>query len=312
MIIGGLFYFKSRNLFRFYIPTVNDYRRYINYSLPIAFSSICERLLSYLDKLVLGNLLGDSEVGFYQIAQQCCGVIDRFIKPVTTTIFTEIVHRIAKARSYFHKGFRDLVKILNFAGGIMVIVIIFASKDVIQVFFGVENIRAAFILKFFSLTIIGRLFWRPYNNVILAIEKHKLIYYLIPLNIAAIIALYYLLIPVKIAQSFYLGAAALPITEFITWVLPAGFLRIIYLKKAFGNIHIGEVVLKIWLPLVLAILCGLLVSDSILMLPFVLAAFLGVEFFLGIITEQHLRKLLAPLTMFYKFKGKNLSQIGTE
>jgi O-antigen/teichoic acid export membrane protein len=299
-IIGGFFYFKSRHLLKIYRPALSDYRKYISYSLPLAFSSICERALSYLDKLVLGNLLGAGEVGFYQIALQCYAMADRLIKPVTTTIFTEIVHRIANAKSYFHKGFKDLVEVLNFAGGLMVIVIIFAAKNIIQIFFGAENLRAAFILQFFALTVMGRLFWRPYNNVIFAIEKHKLIYYLEPLAIAAMIACYYLLIPVRIGQSFYLGAAALPITEFITWVLPIGFLRIVFLKKAFGNIHIGRVIWKIWLPLIIVVCSGIFIYKSILMLPAALAAYVLIEYFLQIVTIERIRFLAEPVKQICK------------
>jgi O-antigen/teichoic acid export membrane protein len=255
--------------------------------------------MSYIDKLVLGNLLGVSEVGFYQIAQQCYGGADRFIKPVTTTIFTEIVHRIAKSKSFFHKGFKDLVEILNFVGGLMVIVIIFASKDIIQIFFGIANLRAAFILQFFALTVIGRLFWRPYNNVILAIEKHKLIYYMQPLSIAAMVAFYYLLIPVKIGQSFYLGAAALPIAEFITWVLPVGFLRIVYLKKEFGNTHMGEIVCKIWLPLIVLIFIGYLCKYSLFMLPVAFLGFIATQYYFNILTKKRLDDLIKPLKVAY-------------
>jgi O-antigen/teichoic acid export membrane protein len=292
-MIGGLFYFYKKGLFRIEMPEKADFKKYFSYSIPIAFSSMAGRLIGYLDKLVLGSLLGDNEVGFYLVAQRCYGFIDKLIKPVTNTMFTEIVHRIANTKSFFHKQFKDLVETLNFTGGLMVIIILFASKPVILLLFGAENLRASFILQFSVLTVIGRLFWRPYSNVIYAIEKHKLICLLEPLTIAAVIGCYYLLIPLKIGESFYLGAVAMPITEFITWVLPIGFLRILILKKQYGNIYMMQIVLKIWLPLAIAGSLAFL-SRSIFMLPLAIFAFLVMEYFLRIITIKRFRVLLVP------------------
>jgi len=293
-VIGGFFYFGKKSLFRFSVPQASYFKKYISYSLPIGFSNICERLLSHFDKLVLGNLLGTGEVGFYQIAQRCYAGVDRFIKPVTSTMFTEIVHRITKDQSFFRKQFKSLVETLNFAGAIFVIIIIFAGRPIVQLFFGAENLRSAFILQFFALSVMGRLFWRPYAHVIFALEKHRLITALEPLTLVVIIACYYLLIPLKIGDSFYLGAAALPITEFITWFLPVGFLRIIILKKQYGNIHIWDIVLKIWLPLAIIISTALFVR-SVLMLPLAIFAFILIEYFLNIINGQRLQELIAPL-----------------
>ncbi len=294
-IIGGFFYFGKRDLFKISRPQAGHFKKYISYSLPIGFSSICERLLGYFDKIVLGNLLGTGEVGFYQIAQRCYAAVDRFIKPVTSTMFTEVVHRIANSPSFFRKQFKNLVETLNFAGGILVIIIIFAGRQVVQLFFGAENLRSAFILQFFVLSVMGRLFWRPYNNVIFAIEKHRLVVALQPLNLVVVIACYYLLIPLKIGESFYLGAAALPITEFITWLLPIGFLRIIILKKQYGNIYMWDVILKIWLPLVIVVFSGIFIHRTILMLPLVIFVFVLIEYFLNIINGHRLRQLVAPL-----------------
>ncbi|OHB57277.1 MAG: hypothetical protein A2173_02920 [Planctomycetes bacterium RBG_13_44_8b] len=292
-IVGGCFYFKKKGLCGFFVPGREVFKKYMIYSLPISFSSICERLMSYLGNLALGGLLGVREVGLYQMALKCYAFVDRLIKPVTSTIFTEIVHRINNTAEFFHKQFRDLVEMLNFFGGLIILLMIFASRPVVQILFGEENIRAAFILQVSALSVLGRLFWRPYSNVVFAIEKHKLICFLEPLTIAVVIICYYLLIPLKVGESFYLGAAALPITEFITWVLPAGFLRILILKKQYGDIHIQRIILKIWLPLAIAGSLAFL-NRSIFMLPLAVFVFLVIEYFLGIITIKRLRVLLVP------------------
>ncbi len=294
-IAGGCFYFSKKKLHRFVFPQPDVFKKYLVYAMPIGFSSICERLMSYLDKLVLGGLLGPGEVGLYLIAQKCYAFVDRIVKPATSTIFTEIVHRINNSEQFFRKQFRDLVEVLNFAGGLIVIVMIFASHSVIQIFFGQENIRAAFILQFSALSVMGRLFWRPYSNVLFALEKHKLISVLEPLSVLAVIGCYYLLIPLKIGDSFYFGAAALPLTEFITWLIPTGFLRIFILKKQYGEIYMLRIILRIWLPLAGAV-CLAFLSKNILMLPPAICLFMFLEYRLQIFTFARIRQLLQPLT----------------
>lgn len=224
-VVGGLYYFYRKKLFDMEMPEKSDFKKYFSYSVPIAFSSMSGRLMGFLDKLAIGGLLGNNEVGFYTIAQRCYGFVDKLIKPITNTMFTEIVHRISITESFFHKQFKDLVEMLNFFGGVLVIFIIFLSRPIVQIVFGTENLRAAFILQFFALAVMGRLFWRPYSHMIFAIERHRLICLLEPFTIATVVGCYYFLIPMRIGESFCLGAAALPITEFITWVLPVGFLR---------------------------------------------------------------------------------------
>jgi len=293
MIVGGLVYFCNRQLLQFSKPRWTDIKKYLNYSAPISFSSIVSRFITYVDKLLVGKLIGITELGLYRIALQCYSAFDKLIKPVTKTLFTEIAHRITNVPLFFHKKFRDIVQILNITGGVMALTLIFLSTTVIILAFGVENIRSSLILKFFSLSILARLFWRPYNHVIYAIEKHKLILYLAPLNLIIRIVCYYFLIPLKIGE-FYFGAIALPLTEFILWYFPAGILRVWILKKEYGNIHIVEIILKIWLPVAALIIIGYFFSYSIFTLAIALVSFLIIEYYFKVLTKERLTYLVEP------------------
>jgi len=223
--------------------------------------------------------------------------VDKLIKPVTSTMFTEIVHRITNIPSFFHKRFRDLVHILNFSAGILVLVLIFVSTPLVTCFFGDENVRSAFILKAFSLVLLAKLFWRPYAHVILSIEKHKLILYLEPLSLLVMLLCYYFLIPLRIGDS-YLGAAALPLTEFIVWILPAGLLRIWILKAEYGDIHMLETALKIWLPLIALVAVGYLFEYSLFVFPIVVLAFFIVGYSLNVLTKDRWSDLVKPFRVF--------------
>jgi O-antigen/teichoic acid export membrane protein len=297
MTAGGVYFFKKGLLGGFKLEWA-DMKRYIYYSLPIAFSSIVSQFTNYFDKVLLGKLLGMAEVGFYQIALRFYAVLDEFIKPVTNTMFTEIVHRVANVPSFFHRQFRDLIEILNFSGGVMVLGLVFASSAIIDVFLGAENARSAFILKFFSLAILAKLYWRPYEHIIYALEKQKWTLYPLPVQLVVMFACYYFLIPLKL-DGFYLGAAAMPLTEFIIWVVPAGFIRVWILKKEYGNVYMLETILKIWLPMAVGVGAGYVFGFSLWMLPVVLLGFIAVEYCLKVLTKGRWNELVKPFNVAF-------------
>jgi len=298
IVSGGIFYFYKHNLFVLPRPQWKDIKKYFNYTLPITFSSISGRFIIYIDKILLGKLLGMSELGLYEIASRCYNALDRIVKPVTSTLFTEIVHRVANTTSFFHKKFRDIIHTLSFFGSTLALILIFASGPVIICFFGAENLRSAFILKFFALNIVARLLWRPYEHVIYAIEKHKLLLYLAPLNLAIRIAGYYFLIPLTIS-GVPVGAIALPITEFIVWFFPTGLVRSCILKKEYGNIYILEMLLKIWLPTAALIAIGHFLNYSLFVFAPIYVLFLVIEYYLGVLTKDRWNSLVEPIRSVY-------------
>lgn len=293
-IIWGIAYFQKKKIAWFSLPARAEIMKYVSFAMPIAFSTISGNFISYADKLVLGKLMGVNEVGLYQVAQRCYAAIDRLIKPVTNTMFTEIVHRIANVPDFFHKRFQDLVQILSFFSGIFAIVLIFGSTFVVAAVFGAENIRSAFILKFFSLSVVLRLFWRPYTNVIFAIEKHRFVTMVEPLGVLMMIGCYYLLIPAKISGTS-VGAAALPISEFIMCFIPTGILKLFVLKRHFGTLGITKLLTGVWIPLAAIVFVGYFFNYSIFLLPIALLLFVGAEFYMGILTKDRFDDLMLPI-----------------
>jgi teichuronic acid exporter len=294
VIAAGLGYFYKNGFLKLQKPDWSGIKKYFHFSTPVAFSDISGRITLYIDKLLVGRFIGMQELGFYVIAAKGYSGIDKFIKPVTATMFTEVVHRITNIKSYFHTRFRDIIQILSFCAGILTLVLVFLSEPVVKLFFGAENIRSAFILKFFALIIFAKLFWRPYAHVILSIEKHKLIFYMEPLNVVIMLVCYYFLIPLKIG-GFYLGAAALPLTEFVIWNFPAGILRIWFLKKEYGNTHILETLLKIALPLTILVAVGYIFGYSLFMFFISLIIFFITGYYFNVITKDRWTDLIVPL-----------------
>ncbi|MBN1788097.1 MAG: oligosaccharide flippase family protein [Sedimentisphaerales bacterium] len=293
-ILWGVAYFRTKKINVFLLPSRADIRKYMSYSMPIAFSTISSNFILYADKLVLGKLMGVNEVGLYDIAHRCYAAVDKLIKPVTNTMFTEIVHRIANVQDFFHKRFQDLVQVLGFISGVLSIILIFSSTFVIATVFGIENSRSAFILKFFALSVLLRLFWRPYTNVIYSIEKHRLVSMIEPIGVLMMLGYYYLLIPLEIS-GVAVGAAALPIAEFIMCIIPAGVLKLFILKRHFGRLGIDKLLISVWLPLAVIIFGGYFFNYSIFMLPIALLLFVGAEFYMGILTKDRFDELMLPI-----------------
>ena len=296
LIIGGVIYFRRHNILVYFKPRRCDIKRNICYAAPIAFVSVSGRLTSDISHLMIGRFVGLTELGFYQIASRCYSVIDRLIKPVTSTLFSEIVHRITNDVSFFHKKFRNLVHMMNYFAGILTLLLLYTSTWVISSFFGAENQRSAFILNFFALSILARMFWRPYTQVLYAIEKHKYFLYLQPLSLLVTIGCYYFIIPFRLGD-FHLGASALPLTEFIVWLFPAGILKVWLLKREYGDIYLHEIMLKIWLPLCVILAASYVIGFPVLLLPVALIIYCLVEFYLGIMTRDRLSEMLKPIRL---------------
>jgi len=140
---------------------------------------------------------------------------------------------------------------------------------------------------------LAKLFWHPYGHVLYAIEKHKLVLYLAPLNLVITIACYYFLIPLKVGR-FYLGAAALPLTEFFVLSFPAGLVGMWILKKEYGRLYVRSIISKIWLPLAVFVVIGYLFNYSIFVFAVALPVFLIVEYYFDILTKERWNDLIKP------------------
>jgi O-antigen/teichoic acid export membrane protein len=296
IITGGVLFFYRNKLLRFEAPRWNVIKKYLSYSMPIAFSSVVSQFTTYFDKLIVGKLVGMNELGLYQIASRFYASLDNFVKPITNTMFTEIVHKITNIPKFFHNKFSELVQVLNFFGGLLALAVIFFSTPMITYILKPENVRSAFILKFFMLALLAKLFWRPYDQVVYALDKHKWTLYPLPAQLVIMIACYYLLIPIRI-NDFYLGSAAIPLTEFITWLVPAGFIRIWVLKKEYGNLHMLETIVKTGVPLVILLAIGYLCKFSLAIFPLILAAYFAISYIFNILTKERWNQLVEPFNL---------------
>ena len=303
LIIAGSYYCIQRKLFFFERPKKTVLIKYFRYSYPILTSSIIGVFISHFEKVILGRLIGMKELGFYRLALGIFSGFDMIIKPITNTLFTELSYRVNQSVDFMKKKFCDLIQTLNMMGAILILFLLFFSKPIVMTFYGSENIRTAVILQFFSLAIISRLFWRPYRHILYAVEAHHPLAYLSVIDLALRLGLYYLLIPLTF-KGFFIGAAAIPVIEFILWILPSGVYNLIALIKRFENIHIIGVLSKVWLPLLIFSCVAFLFNFSLYVFPLLFILFLVMEYYLGIITIERWNNIILPVRdLFHYSKG---------
>ncbi len=294
LIIAGAYHCVRYNVVTFEKPEKETLMKYFRYSYPLAFSSIVGLFTTHFEKVIIGRLIGIKELGFYRLALGIFSGFDRLIKPVTSTLFTELSYRVNRSFDFIKTAFRDLVQTINLIASLLALLLIFTSKPIISLFYGVENIRTAIILQFFALSIISRLFWRPYRHILFAVEAHHPLTYLSIFEFVLRLSLYYFLIPLKV-KGIPLGAIAIPLTEFILWIIPTGIYNIIALLQRFESIHIRSVILRIWLPLGLLVFAAAFINFNLFLLPVFFCLFLALEYYLDIFTKERWQTLLSPL-----------------
>ena len=180
--------------------------------------------------------------------------------------------------------------------------LLFGSRPVVEIFYGAENMRTAFILQFFALSIMSRLFWRPYRHILYAVEAHHPLAYLSVVEVALRLSCYYLLIPLTV-KGVSVGAVAIPLTEFILWILPSGLYNIYALLKRFGSVHVMSVVCRIWIPLAVIVIGSALLGFKPYLLPLFLALFLATECLLRVLTRDRLGRMVQPFQKILERKG---------
>lgn len=293
LIIAGTCYCHKNRLFYLKKPTKKMLLKYVKYTYPIAFSSVVGIFSTHFEKVLIGKMIGMRELGLYRLALSLFSGFDMVIKPVTNALFTELSYRLNRVSDFVNTQFKEIVFILNLAGSLVFIFILFLSQPVVDLFYGPDNVRAAYILMCFSLVVVSRLLWRPYLHLLYAIEAHHPLAYLSVISFGLRLGLYFVLIPITI-KGHLIGAMAIPLSEAILWIIPTGVYNFYVLKKRFDQIHLKEMIIKMWTPLLILTVVSACFSFSLILFPIILILFLLIEYHFNIITQKRWSKMVSP------------------
>ena len=295
-IVLIVFLIKNKENF-FVLPDKRNIKKFINYATPIAFTTFISNIMSQIDNVLLGNILGMRELGFYDIAKRLFSPVDIVIKSVTSTLYPEILNRMFASKQFFYTDFKQIVHLLTCFGSIMAFFMIFLSKPFVTIIYGIENVKAAPILSFFSGVCIAKLLFRPYHHLIYGLELQKIYLYITPFANLIRVLCYLYFIP-------RIGAITFPIIFTLTWIFPGGMVVWKNIRKHYGKTHIAEIALKILFPLCVIIYASYLFNFSIYLFPIAISLFITIQVQLQIITKKKMNTILSPITTLFYNKNK--------
>ena len=280
----------------FVMPDSRNIKKFINYAAPIALTTFISNVMSQIDNVLLGNILGMKELGLYDIAKRLFSPVDIVIKAVTTTLYPEILNRMYSNKHFFYTDFKQIVQLLTCFGSIIAFFIIFLSKPFVTLIYGIENVNAASILIFFSGVCVAKLLFRPYHHLIYGLELQKIFLYITPFANLFKLLCYIYFIP-------RIGAITFPIIFTLTWLFPGGIVVWNTIRKHYGKTHIAEIALKILFPFCVIIFISYIFNFSIYIFPIVIFFFITIQVQLQIITNRKMSMILSPITTLFSTKN---------
>jgi len=296
LVISIIIFREKKLIFKF--PDWQVIKKYINFSLPFALTTFISSLVANIDKLIIGNMIGMKELGFYDIAKRLFAPVELLIKPISTTLYPEVLKRMVSKQDFFYTEFREIVHTLTSIAGIITICMFFLSYPIVTIVYGQENLRAAFILVFFSGICIAKFFLKPYHHIIHGLELQYIYPYLTVASSLIRISGYLLLIPIVILD-IQIGAIAIPIVNTLTWFFPAGVVIWSKIRKKYNKTHIFETITKIFIPLFVVLFAGYQFNYHIYFFYFGLIAFIMMQIHLKIITKSKLTFIFQPILSVY-------------
>lgn len=276
-------------------------KKYISYAWPLSLSTGITLSLANLDKVIIGGLVGHAYTGYLVIAEKIFLVFDIIIKAITQQLLPEITYRLANFKEkYFRLQIEKIILLTNFISTLMILILILYADLLVVIVFGAEGRQSAIILRMFALIVFAKLFFRPYNSLIFATEKHKLFLWLtIPTQMTKI-GLIYFLAPQQVA-GMVIGGMATPLAKGLIWFFPRGLCVLYVIKKHFNTLFLGKTKLLLLLfifMLTLAILLDYLIINYVMIIIFgifLIGAYFSILYFANIISKEIIDQLLDPL-----------------
>ncbi|MFC6939926.1 oligosaccharide flippase family protein [Salinirubellus sp. GCM10025818] len=198
------------------IPSFPDLRANLEYSVPVAISSLAGNVSSRVDRIMIGFFLGASAVGVYSIAYQIAVAMSMYVKPIEQTFFPEFSdfideNRYEKCANYLRTGTRYfLIIAVPTAGGMFLI-----GPDVISILTAGQGTPSPYLVGVIALGITIGGIERLTGTILDAVEETALRAKIIWAGAVANILINAVLIP-----SFGIMGAA--VATVLTFVLIAG------------------------------------------------------------------------------------------
>ena len=174
----------------------SETKNLLSFSLPLVFSGIGWYLISGADKIMLGILKTEVEVGLYNAAAPLATYLLFFLS-TTVFIFQPIAARLLAENRMdeLKRNYQILTKWLFTLTFPFIIVLILFPETVISIIFGEKYISAAIALQLLTIAYFVQLFLGPNGDTVIVLGKTKMLMYFTFIGGCVNIALNYFLIP---------------------------------------------------------------------------------------------------------------------
>jgi O-antigen/teichoic acid export membrane protein len=225
-LIKTIFYFESTKRVLKNLPETCQGR--VTDALRFGYFQIGERLLNFvgwnLDKVIIGKLLGDHNLGIYSIAFQLMMRPFTVLNPIFTRVSLPIFSKIIHDNKRLCRGYLDVVRTITLISFPIYIGLAIASPAIIEILMGAKWAEAAPIVSI--LCGLGFLFslGNPIGTLILAKGRPDWAFYINLLALIVYAVAYYIgsffgISGVALAFLIAAGAILYPLEFFLRWKL---------------------------------------------------------------------------------------------
>jgi O-antigen/teichoic acid export membrane protein len=260
-------------------------RRLLHFGLPLAGASIVVFAISFADQIVVGRVLGSTALGFYLLAFNLSSwPVQMFSQPlrsVAPATFSRLQHEPEAMRSTF----RSLVGLLAAVTFPVCLLLAGAAEPLIRFVYGTDWAPAAPALVWLAILGAYRILFELAYDYLVVVGVSRSIFALQLATLAA-------LIPALVVGSHASGISGVAAAQVLTATVVALPLYLVLFHRA--GLQVGNVLARLWLPVLIAAGVGLSALGLASALPSDVAA----------IVLAGLVALLALASLVYRDRGE--------
>lgn len=141
-----LLYYKKIGRLTDWRPSYLKAKKLLHDSWPLVFSGLAVALFMKIDQIMLGQIMGDHEVGIYSAAARISEVWYFIPMIITSTLFPTILNSKNQSIILFYRRFSDLFRLLTLISLMFAIFISLYGNIVVNILYGVEYSSASRVL----------------------------------------------------------------------------------------------------------------------------------------------------------------------
>lgn len=160
----GILYIQFKKNYQFKIKTSIDFyivSEIIIESIPLAIAAAASTIYNQIDQVMLGSMLGVSEVGIYSISNKMISVVAIAITPLQVSIFPKMIDWYSSNRELYYKRYQAITSLSTWIYIMGTVFALLIAPLLFKSFLSDEYIKS---LSVFRIHVLGTFFL--YNSVI--------------------------------------------------------------------------------------------------------------------------------------------------